>query len=310
MSIKKNSSKKFVLVISLSTILMLSCSKNDYSGDLRIAEETAQHEKNLASVTMVIDDGRRIKHFFKDLQLEKVEYWDGTYDIATYEDGLLSKMEEFDAQGKLRWTNTYQYDVMGRITQRMTTPHNAYTQYDIREKKFAYQESVVDVTLNFYDANFELNASNKFQLTFDENGQITEELFEDIGEKEVIEYFEGNPKGYKQFKRDGTLAADAEYKYLDRPVSEAYQFRKYIYGEQWKNNYILNNQFNLDYSTVPLISDNFLSSYSYVFYATETRVSYQSEYEFDSDGRLAKQKVKEEFNNSKFNIEYLYEYSQ
>lgn len=298
------------IVIILFALVCFSCSNEKL--ELENTESTSS-DTGLVSITLTTAFNATIKHLFKDEKLEKIEYSSGHYDIPSYTDGLISKIEEFDENGDLKWTSTYFYDDTGRLIRRETIPHNSYTQYDIREKTFEYNANNIAVVLNFYNTEYELNASNSFDLQLSEAGLITEETFNDIdGHVKLITYSDNNPISYSQFLGSENRI-ETSFTYTSEEATEAYHFRQYMFGKEWKNNYILNNQFNTDYSNIYVTSEHLLESYTTLLKIDSGDVyEYLNvTYEFDDLGRITQQFIENNYSNgSVFDREMVYEYAE
>ena len=320
--------KKIVILTVL--VLTYACTNDD-----GILNESTDKSSELVSVThnRYVDNelAFKSKHIFNNKKLTKIEFIDHSYDLAFYTNELISKIERYDSSETLWSTITYTYDNQGKLTNKTIFDYreDPLPTFSLIEKQIEYVDDKIKATLNFYDANHVFESSFVYILTLGTNGLIAEqqepeeEIDLGIGQginpegsnqSMKVEYTNGNPS---RFVYSGGLDAEITYTYSDSLVSDAYQFKKYIYGREWKNNHILNKLFNLGYYEMTEINDNYLTGFTYTHEANTTSgtIEYFTSttsvtYEFDTQGNLSTQtKVTTLDDGSVIKNEDTYEYN-
>ena len=269
----------------------------------------------LTSITEKLFDGNFLQHSavynFHNGILENVEYLDGSYDIISYANGLVTQIDEYDENDIIDWTRSYVYDSEGRLIYKTSVPIKM-AEWDIELKEFSYEKDKILTTHSFFDANNVLLGSDKWVLSLGDNKLIVREELEtpldNSGQR--VEYYQGNPLYFFQYGLGSEHDATVTYSFSDNPASEAYHLTKFMFGKEWKNNTILNKQFNLDYEISSIISNNYLTGYLYKLDATQDIMeSLEVDYEFDLKKRLVKQLKLVNKAGRYFRIETVYEYN-
>jgi|GEM_PF-7031427 len=279
--------KKRNILLSFSIVLILfSCSSDDDSG----SSNTAQ---NLVSVTKDYytnnSQTASTKFNFYNDKLINIQYSDNSYDDIYYEAGLISRILEFNANNEWIWTTVYTYDSSNRLTRKnvIPSPNNPITDVS-RQKQILYNGNLIQSENSWSDGGFHKNT-----ITLNSEDFIIEDNQFSINNELVaqrnFEYVDNNLSRQTIKDRNGNLTYEETYNYTDKSGSEPYNYSKYLFGSQWKNNSSLNKQFGLGQITPYEVSGNYISDYYTRSLSTNTSKTGTFNYKFNSNKNIIKQ---------------------
>ena len=185
--------KKWLGILT-SLIIIGACSSDD---DIEL-----QFENSLVSVTELFYVGHSLltsdKYNFHQGTLTDIEHIDGSYEIITYSNGLMTQIDEFNSKNILEMTRTYVYDSYGRLITKTSNPFTQIkwdplqeTLWETMVLDFSYEEHVIMRTRSFYDQNDSFLRSYELTLHIGSNN-----LIDGIGSNAIVVYSNGNPIRY------------------------------------------------------------------------------------------------------------------
>jgi len=282
--------KKLNLLLALLIGLTIpSCSSED--------APAVSNDKNLISITkdVYIRNNTNIyassKFNFNNNKLIDIQYLDGSYDLIDYEGNVISKILEFDANDNLEWTTTYTYDNSKRLTRKKVVPSTTNPNENVsRQKDIVYDGSVIQSVLAWSD-----NGLNKNTISINAENSITKDKFygpnDMLVSSFIFNYSNENLSKVIHKDHEGTTEFEVTYNYLDKIASGSYCYKKYLFGDEWKNNSSFDKQSGLGHSDSFEISKNYIKDISFSY--SGTTLNYSStetfEYEFDAEDRIIKQ---------------------
>jgi len=203
-----------------------------------------------------------------------------------YNGDLVSNIMVYRSIDDLLFSVNYAYDNLGRLIYKKYTPNPNDVSH---EHIIAYDD--VDKTIQF-DLNWTNGSSSNRKVILNNNGLIKRDI---LGNSHGDIIYTYNHNNLVEITHDGfheQVTDKAKFVYLDKKVSEFYQYQKYIYGEHWKNNLMLNTQSGYGFSTdTHQFSDHYISSYDFIFHSPFQKYEIKGNftYEFDNDDNIIKQ---------------------
>lgn len=293
---------------SLSIIILFivtSCSNDEPDINQNPENELGA---NLISITLINSSGDiQVKYIFEQEKLVRTESSTGrVFSTASYSGGFLSKLEEFNENGELKFSHTYAYDELERLINKTTTLHNSFPEYGVTEKKIDYVENKIFLTRNnFHAITNKLNSSNTFEINTNEFGLITNES-NGILNIQMI-YAQENIINYSVFAEK--KVRDVDYSFFDIKATEEFQFHQLMFGKEWKNNFILDkHEGSVGFLNMPLISKSLSKNFTEIHLETqEVQVDLSFSYVFDELGRL-KEHIRKNRIGPFSDVRIIYEY--
>jgi hypothetical protein len=241
--------KKIILL--LAAILLVSCS-NEELGDseatgslMSIKENTYINNELYTYRTLTFSNDKLLNIKYKNPEF---------HDEYTYnEKGLVSKIVEYQSSGGIYLTTTFLYDNKDRITNFNAIPGPLYPTQIVIEYVVTYLPDKIllrstDDPDNFDSVDFFVNANNSFTeeviLLFSsqykynfENGNLTS--------CSVFNYKEVESKNY------------SKYSYSN--LKNEYNYKRFIFGKEWKLNSYLTSPYMLRRNIICEQSENLIS---------------------------------------------------
>ena len=282
--------KKLNLLLALFIgLTIVSCSSED--------EPAVSNANELISITkdIYIRNNTNIyassKFNFDNNKLIDIQHLDGSYDKIDYEGNVIFEILEFDANDNLEWTTTYTYDSSKRLTRKKVVPSLTNPNEDVsRQKDIVYGGSEIQSEISWSD-----NGLSKNTISINPENFITEDKSyganDMLTSSFIFNYSNENLSKVIHKDHEGTTEFEVTYTYLDKIASGSYCYKKYLFGDEWKNNSSFDKQSGLGHSDSYEISKNYIKdiSFSYVGPALNFSSTETFEYEFDAEDRIIKQ---------------------
>lgn len=226
------------LVTLLIGLLIISCSK-DESECLNSNSIT-----NLVSITKNYYDNSELIYFekmnFYNQKLMNIQYKNGSYDDYQYFNGLVNRVLKFDFNDNLFRKITYLYDNAERIIEIKNTFINQQNQ-NINSYIFSYNSNQILIDYPFNTRQDELILNQNNEIISDKvlkiNGMVVSFPFYSYN------YLNGNLKECTSTNVRSTMTSDnITYTYSD--IKNNFDYRKYLFGNEWKKNVCLDNLSN------------------------------------------------------------------
>lgn len=248
---------------------------------------------------------------FVNDELVKIKHKDGSYDLISYINGLLSEIEEFSAIDDLEWTTTYTYDNLNRLEVKKVAPSSTNSITDVsRQKNFSYDENQIQSISSWSDGGLHKNSI----LINAEKFIIEDKLYssnDDLVGSFLFSYSDENLSKLTNKDHNGSIRFEIAYNYLNEMPSNYYNYKKYLFGNEWKNNVSLDKQFGLGQYDSFEISKNYVKDYYFNDFENNNSKTGTFEYEFDSAGTIIMQTENINYSNgNKFKIITKFEYEE
>jgi len=294
-----------LIIVSIGLIISSCCSDDDCG----ISDTT----QSLISITKDYYTNNNLtfsaKFNFYSERLINIQYSDNSYDDIYYEGDLISKILEFDANNDWEWTTTYTYNSSNKLIQKKVTPSPNNTITDVsRQKDFVYNGNLIQSESSWSDGGLHKNMiilNNEKLITEDkilnsENTIVLTHMFEYINESLS-----------KVIRKDSNenITAEVTFEYIEKVTSDIYNYDKYLFGKEWKNNSYLNNHHTLiTESDSYKVHKNYISNYNYSDFLTNTTITSTFNYEFDTSDNIIKQTQNVMSNGETYKVITTYEY--
>jgi hypothetical protein len=241
--------KKIILL--LGAVLMFSCSNEELSdsdsktGLVSIKENTYIDNELYTYKTLKFTDDKLIT-----IQYENP----GNHDEYTYnEKGLVSKIVEYQSQGGIYLTTTFFYDDQDRIIKFNSLPGELYpypvdTYYTVTYLPGKILLRSADDPDNFESVDFLVNENNFF----------TDELLIIFSSHYKYNFENGNLTACSVLNYNETESSNySTYSYSN--LKNEYNYKKFIFGKEWKINSYLTSPYTLRRNIICEQSENLIS---------------------------------------------------
>jgi hypothetical protein len=193
---------------------------------------------------------------FSDDKLITIDYYDDRdYDEYAYNDqGLVSKIIEHQAPGGVYMITTYLYDEKGRIIEFNKIPGPLYSFPEKGKYEFTYLSDKIILTTTYDAAKPE-----KVEISLNASNNITKRtIFYDAYSYNYT-YENGNLTDNSLFYKNKFLTGDYT-KYVYSNLKNEYNYKKFIFGKEWKLNSYINGIY-LNTPDLTDLSENLVSEY-------------------------------------------------
>jgi len=306
---------KKITYLTLIT-LIVGCTEDNVIVDESINDDVAQLISR--TITFYQDDilNTTTKQFFVDGKLSKSESSSGDYSLYTYDNsGRLEKIDFYVEGDELQTIIEYTYDVQGRLINRLATPMSDFENNVPFERTYSYDNNHIRGNLKFYDQNFNLAISDTITFSTNSMGLISksEKIDDPQGSwgAEIV-YQNESPAVFEYYGWRTDFQGVVEYSYSEDIDVGVYPIARLIFGENWKNNMVLNDGSVLYHTTCGNLGNQYLTGYTYWNSAkTEIKETVSVDYEFDTDGKLIRKIYYEEnlFMDRTYRYDATYEYN-
>ncbi|WP_075341728.1 hypothetical protein [Tenacibaculum agarivorans] len=271
----------FTIVIILLTSISCSTSLDNEPNDnstttLKLHSITTETFQNDVYISYYIIN-------FQNNKVINTESNNGASSTYLYNGDLVSKVMAYQSNGNLSYSLNYTYDNSGRLLHKkyMLTPEDINHEHII-----TYNDA--DKTIQF-DLTWTDGASNQRKITLDNTNVVQSEVLDNSSVR-TYTYANNNVVDITN-EMDGQIIDKAEFQYLNKEVSEFYQYQKFLYGDQWKNNIILNRQFGYGSREAHQFSNHYVSNYIVTHYDSSGKIEFKGNftYEFDDNNHIIKQ---------------------
>ncbi|WP_075341729.1 hypothetical protein [Tenacibaculum agarivorans] len=232
--------------------------------------------------------------YFKNNKLVQFDNMSGAIRKYTYEKGLLSEIYVYDLNGNLEETISYSYDNLGKIIHKEYFQHlnNTHFKYDVDYQdpnniitiSLIRQDGSINNRKIFLHHNITKQAKTLINPT-NQNHSFDEETTYNNNDNNLVDIIN---------KSNDQIEDEIQFSYLDKKVSEHYNYYKHLFGSAWKSNLIVSRQYgyHLD-RKMSQVSDQYISRYDRKSYDIEGKVTYKESatytYEFDNYNNITKQ---------------------
>ncbi|GMN05790.1 hypothetical protein MTsPCn5_11790 [Croceitalea sp. MTPC5] len=256
------------------------------------------------------------KQFFVDGKLSKSESSSGDYHLYTYGDsGRLEKIDYYAEGDELQTIIEYTYDAQGKMITRLATPISDFENTVPFERTYSYDEDHITGNLKFYDQNYNLVILDTITFNTNSVGLISKsEKLNDFQEPwgAEITYQNESPRLFEYYGWRTDFEGIVEYSYSEDINVGVYPIAKLMFGENWKNNMVLNDGSVLYHTTFGVLSNQYLTGYTYWnTEKTEIKENVTIDYEFDTSGKLIRKIYYEEnlFMGRTYKYDTTYDYN-
>lgn len=274
-----------LLLAPLLLFFIYACSDSDDHGFSDSNQNLVSIKKEYYTNGNLVSSEKR--NFYKK-KLIYIQYSDGSYDDIYYEENLISRILEFDVNNQLEWTTEFNYDNLGRLIEKKVVPGPDNPISVSRQKDITYNGNKITSELSWSDGGFMKNV-----ISLNASGLIAENKFyyqdDSLMQFSNQEYSNGNLTKVVNKASDGSVVSEATINYSSESISEYYIYYSYLYGNEWKNNYYLTEQFGLEYRDFSMISEHYIRDYHLVDSQSNFSIDATYDYTFDSNGRITKQ---------------------
>jgi hypothetical protein len=271
------------LIVLLTGLLIVSCSNDNDT--VYPVEKTV-----LASIKIVTDYGYGNNNpppkmlQFENEKLITIQY-NGSYIFDRYiynDQGLVSKILEYRLYGVLFMTTSFLYDAQGRIIEfdRVSGPENI----NPVNRKYTFTHLSDKI---IFTASDESNETSTRELYFNSNNEIAKETLPPSNFYFKYSYTNGNLVDRSVFNNDTFNGTFSSYTYSN--LKNDYDYRKYIFGKEWKLNSYLSSYYTYNLHDLTVLSENLISEYTDNYDSTDvTKFSYS----FDDKNNIKAQTQK------------------
>jgi hypothetical protein len=222
------------IVILIIGVLIVSCTNDDESSKPTL-------NKSISSITENNYKNDKLYSFrklsFSNDELIRIEYSDKRHEEYSYNsNGLVSKITEYDSNNILSLTMLYSYDDNGRINKIERHPSPSQTLQTNANYVFTYTPD--KITLKVYSENQDTPPRAHDLLLSSNSEIITDIVFPDIYKK-YHTYINGNLVTSSFYSDSGNLGINMKLSYTN--LKNDFNYKKYLFGKEWKLNNFLNN---------------------------------------------------------------------
>lgn len=277
---------KISLSLVASVIIFVACTEEEPSNSnkqsLKLKHIAKEHHVNNN-----LSDSYEV--FFNDGKIARIETASG-YKDCLYDGDLVKRIFEYNSMGVLESTTDYEYED-GKVTDRSITRKVGYSDFMIFNNEVVYGN---DQIISIMSDNGEVFLIDS--LSIGPSGLLKREEFysEAIGKIFAFDYayMDENVNRIVRTSLNDEITSVGQFEYLDIERTESSIYEYYLFGKEWKNNMLFENQYNFAQSLIPKSSKNHLSSYTISFYEQGKLIYIRSgeyEYEFDKNGNLLRE---------------------
>jgi hypothetical protein len=279
--------KRFIVLFLLSLIFQ-SC-ENESTVNETPNNQQPNNSENLISITVNSTWVNYLEVFnFNNGEITDVQFSDGLYHLYEYTGEKVSKIEEFNSNGDILFTKTFQYDVNDRLVKRTILPNVLLTEW---ENYVSYEFMYTDTSITIVYKVFDFNNVQQYpdgitNLELNQNNIISYYNEGFYSFRSEASYLQNDPITYQRYTSD-VLVEDSSYTYLNSIAADAYSIGKFKFGNAWKINTLLSYD-GIGTYTLDEVSTKYLSTVTSNLYfngVTHTKTE-NYDYEFNEDNLL------------------------
>ncbi|MBF4491590.1 hypothetical protein IR010_03485 [Flavobacterium sp. MR2016-29] len=238
------------IMMLLAGFLAVSCSNDDIV--------SSAPQKKLSSIKMNYYQNDKLMTFrnftFLNDQLVTIKYQESAREDYTYNiQGLVSQILIYNLSGRLITTITYSYDTAGRITEKSFKTFVTDTGEPVNVNFVFTHLADKIVVAKTYNGDIQNE-----EILMNSNKKIIKQVLKPDIHSATFQYENDNVTSSKTFIFN--LESTESYSY--NTLKNDYNYRKYIFGNEWKLNDYLDTFDNGSTYFVYLQSENLISEYT------------------------------------------------